>query len=285
MRVSARLLALLALATLSSLGTVSSATAQTLSGQSPLGSWWASPDEPPMTATEGTLEEPEGVRLEFADGRVIRGWEAIVFLLARHYIEPTQMDGVPILRTTQKYKDWKKTRLEVSGTGSGVAGSTTSGSGSTSTGSAAGTVLHTFAGGIDPDFQAASVAKAEAGGAELTLRTTPFTIEFISPDRIRVKPEVIRHVWEFTYSTGMVDRVEAICRQSGGGYTVLDPSDPIKMVGGWGFGLECQVISSRDGTVTSDVTSAVPVMIHYDQQSGNWILNPVGVMSGQWAAR
>lgn len=255
------------------------AQSQALS-EGPVTSWWASPDEPPMTATEGTLRNPETVRLEFAGGKVIRGWEAVVFLLARRYVEYVVVNGRLRLRTTDKYKAWKKAKMTATGTTGG--GTTASPAGSSGAQSAAGTVVHTFSVGIDEDFKRYVVDKAKAGGADLKLETTPFTVEFVAPDQIRLSPQTIRHIWQFTYANGMVDRVEAVCIQNGGNYKVLDLSNPVNMVGNWGFGLECHIVASRDGNVTSDTTSPIVVMIHYDAKAKSWILNPVGLQDAQW---
>lgn len=68
-------------------------------------SWWAAPDEPPMIKTEGTLRHPDGVKVHFANrSQPLEGWEAIVFLLTRDYIEYAVVDRQLRLKNTVNTK-------------------------------------------------------------------------------------------------------------------------------------------------------------------------------------
>jgi hypothetical protein len=89
------------------------ARAQSFATQEELTSWWASPVEPDMLETEGSLKDPESVRVrvDFNGAlRTLSGYEAIAFLLGRNYVEYVTVSGRLRLRTTPKYEAWKKSK-------------------------------------------------------------------------------------------------------------------------------------------------------------------------------
>jgi len=73
--------------------------------------WWGSTTEPEMLETKGTLRDPESVQVHLffkGQDRWVYGWEAIAFLLMRHYVDFVDVNGQHRLQTLGKYKVWQK---------------------------------------------------------------------------------------------------------------------------------------------------------------------------------
>jgi hypothetical protein len=90
--------------------------AQSLTGQEPITSWWAAPEEPDMLETQGTLKDPETVQVHLIfnhQERWIHGYEAIVYLLVRDYVKYVNVNGQLRLVTTPKYNAWKNSKASV----------------------------------------------------------------------------------------------------------------------------------------------------------------------------
>jgi len=91
--------------------------------------WWGSTTEPEMLETRGTLRDPESVQVHLVfqgQDRWVHGWEAVVFLLMRHYVDFVDVNGQHRLQTLGKYKAWKNAR-PLPNTGGGGPGSSLSG--------------------------------------------------------------------------------------------------------------------------------------------------------------
>jgi hypothetical protein len=270
---------LMAAITITGCATATTAGAQSLEDAETIPSWWAAPDDPPMIKTEGTLRHPDGVKVHFANrSQPLEGWEAIVFLLTRDYIEYTVVDRQLRLKTTRKYKDWKKTVLPPGGGGGG--GASGSGSGTTAN--------FSLSGGFDPDHVRAFVAKVAASGAMVEMTGSDITFEFVpngvggTTGRLVMNPPSVTYTWKFTYATGMVDIQHSTCSLRQGHYNILSPDNPLAMVGGWGATLNCHTIGTRDGKETSNDQSDRHVMINYDPKKMGWILTIGGLQDGVW---
>ena len=175
-----------------------------------------------MVKTEGTLENPDGISVYLGNGTVMRGSEAVLFLLANNYLE---YDPQGSLHTTSKYKAWK-------------ASPATAGN-------------FRLSGGTDKEYRESLESKVKSSGGILNLSDYSVSFEFV-PDpsnpgsgRLAMSPATITHTWEFAYradpTTGirMVDSEKATCVLKEGSFKVLTPDDPIRMVGAWGGILNC----------------------------------------------
>lgn len=296
-------------------GTVAPAWAQGLDDEGP-GSWWATPDEPDMVRVEGTLRAPETIRVELGGGREIRGWEALVFLMARHYVDHVVVGGQTRLVTTGKYRAWRAAHLRptppppvgIGASGPSSAGPPPGGPGAgapapgatpsvapvppavTAGGApAASAAVFRLSGGIDPDHRAAVAAKAAAAGNRLAISGDPITFEFVpgpgapGSGLLVMKPPTVTFDWTYGYSTGMVDRLSATCSLKDGGYSVLSPGDPVAMIGGWGGVLVCDVTNLRDGRPMPGAGRRdVPLMIEYDRGRRAWKVIAVGLQDAVW---
>ncbi len=147
-----------------------------------------------------------------------------------------------------------------------------------------------LSGGIDPKFKAALQEKVSKTGATLLLEGSDMAFTFVpntsdaggSTGSLEMSPPVITHTWQFTYKTGMVDRLETTCELKRGQYSMLSPNEPMKMVGAWGGALACRTKATRDGKLTRDTSADTVMMINYDKDTREWIVIVVGVQDGQW---
>jgi hypothetical protein len=268
---------LMAAITITGCATATTAGAQSLEDAETIPSWWAAPDDPPMIKTEGKLRHPDGVKVHFANrSQPLEGWEAVVFLLTRDYVEYVVVNRQLRLKTTRKYKDWKKTVLPPGGGGGG------GGSGSDAT------TNFSLSGGLDSDFVSALVAKVAASKATVEMTGSDITFEFVPNEvggttgRLVMKPPSVTYTWQFTYATGMVDIQHSTCSLRQGHYNILSPDNPLAMVGGWGGTLNCHTIGTRDGKETSNDQSDRHVMINYDAKKKGWIVTIGGLQDGVW---
>jgi hypothetical protein len=222
-------------------------------------------NQPAMVKTEGSLMNPEGISVYLENGTVIRGSEAVLFLVTNNYLE---YDAQGSLRTTPKYKTWKESPA--------TAGN------------------FRLSGGIDKKYRENVESKVKNSGGILNLSDYSVSFEFV-PDpsnpgsgRLTMSPATITHTWEFAYradpTTGirLVDSEKAICVLKEGSFKVLTPNDPIRMVGAWGGILNCNLERKRNNQLTSSENVDVRMQIHYDKEDRAWKVELIGLRDGLW---
>lgn len=222
-------------------------------------------NQPAMVKTEGSLMTPEGISVYLESGTVIRGSEAVLFLVTNNYLE---YDAQGSLRTTSKYKAWKESPR--------TAGN------------------FRLSGGVDKEYRENKESKVKSSGAILKLSDYSVSFEFV-PDpsnpgsgRLTMSPATITHTWEFAYradpTTGirMVDSEKATCVLKEGSFKVLTPDDPIRMVGAWGGILNCNWEWKHNNELKKSENFDVRMQIHYDKNDRAWKVDLIGLQDARW---
>jgi hypothetical protein len=225
---------------------------------------WAMGQEPPMVKTEGTLQNPEGISVHLGNGTVIRGSEAVHFLLTNRYLE---YDPQGRLHPTDKYKAWKKESESRVPEG-----------------------VFRLSGGTDKQYVQRKEQEAARTTATFKIKEYSVSLEFV-PDpsnpgsgRLVMIPATIEHFWEYRYPPAMnlVDTESATCTLKEGSFKVLTPNDPKNMIGNWGGSLNCHKVSKKNGIITEDAPNVdIRMQINYEGNQA-WKVVLVGLTYGQW---
>jgi hypothetical protein len=196
------------------------ALAQSMTTQEDLSSWWASVVEPDMLETEGSLKNPESVKVRLSfngELRTLSGYEAIVFLLVRDYVEYVTVNGQLRLRTTSKYEAWKKSKPAPKKV---VPSPVTPGG----TGSSAITLQ------LNPDVISKRVASFRQRGEDESFQTSPLTLT-LTPDpgkadqgRADLSPAQLEHLHRWTMANGDWFETRTVMQMQPGRFADLFPN-------------------------------------------------------------